>query len=161
MCSAGLSEMREADGRVRQVCSQCGWRYYPHMAVSVSAVLIQDGKVLLVKRSHRPCAGSWMFPSGFLEYGEHPEEGVLREFREETNLDARVSNLLGVFRSEDDFREPNHVVMFYRVSDAKGDLRNDDTENEAISWFPISQLPQIELANHQTIAQRLSALSSS
>ena len=126
------------------------------MAISLSAVLVLEGKVLLVKRGHEPFPGTWMFPSGFLEYGEHPEEGVLREFKEETNLEARVCDLLGIYRSEDDPREPNHVAMFYRISDASGELLNDENENEAVSWFPVNQLPKIELANHLRVAQKVS-----
>ena len=54
-------------------------------------------QVLLVKRKREPFLGTWMMPSGFIEYGEHPEETVRREVREETGLTAQSLNLIGVF----------------------------------------------------------------
>jgi 8-oxo-dGTP diphosphatase len=158
MCATVLSEKAEADGRIRQACCECGWIFFPHMAITVSAVLVEDDKVLLVKRGHEPFPGTWMFPSGFLEYGEHPEDGLLRELYEETNLKARVGRLLDICRSEDDPREPNHLAFFYWVTNASGELVNDETENEAVSWFPVDELPRIDLKNHLRVAASIAML---
>ena len=96
-----------------------------------------------------------MFPSGFLEYGELPEAGVLRELREETNLSAEAGALLAMRRSTDDAREPNHLVLFFAVHSIRGELRNEPSENLATAWFPLNALPEIELVQHREIARQL------
>ena len=73
-------------------------RQYPERPiVGVGAVIVQDGRVLLVKRRHEPLAGRWSLPGGTLELGETLEAGLVREMREETSLDVRVGPVIEVF----------------------------------------------------------------
>jgi mutator protein MutT len=58
--------------------------------VATIAVLLKDGKVLLVRRSNPPDAGRWGFPGGKIERGETIEEAALRELYEETSVTANV-----------------------------------------------------------------------
>lgn len=155
MCATGLSEKREHDGAVRQACRRCRWVHYPHVAISVTAVIVREGKTVLVQRRSEPGPGTWIFPAGFLEYGELPEAGVLRELQEETNLSAKSARLIAMQRSEDDPREPNHMILVYQVLDVEGELKNDPTENLAAAWFPIDYLPDIHSPNHQQVARML------
>jgi 8-oxo-dGTP diphosphatase len=69
-----------------------------------------------------------MFPSGFVDFGEHPKEALARELLEETGLTMTSARLLGVFQSPDDFREPGHFVFFYRAGVLPGNLRTDTHE---------------------------------
>jgi ADP-ribose pyrophosphatase YjhB (NUDIX family) len=78
-----------------------------------------------------------MFPSGFVDFGEHPEESLAREILEETGLKMRRADLIGVFQSPDDWREPGHFVFFYRVEVWPGEIQTDPHENEAIKWFSL------------------------
>lgn len=57
------------------------------------------GKVLLVKRNHEPKMGEWSFPSGYIDRGEILEDGALREAKEETGLDLKLTHLLGAWSS--------------------------------------------------------------
>jgi hypothetical protein len=52
-------------------------------------------------------------------------------------------------------REPQHLALFYFLSDVAGELRNDETENLAASWFPLKQLPHIALVSHLQVASGL------
>ena len=54
--------------------------------VGVGAVVVDRGRVLLVRRGHEPLKGHWSLPGGLLELGESLEAGVVREVREETGL---------------------------------------------------------------------------
>jgi len=48
--------------------------------------VVKGGRLLLVKRGVEPYKGCWDIPGGFLEAGEHPEDGAVREGQEETGL---------------------------------------------------------------------------
>jgi 8-oxo-dGTP diphosphatase len=73
-------------------------REYPERPiVGVGGVVIQDGRVVLVRRGGPPLEGNWSIPGGTLEVGETIAEGVRRELREETGLEVRVGELIEVF----------------------------------------------------------------
>jgi 8-oxo-dGTP diphosphatase len=73
-------------------------RQYPaRPIVGVGAVIVDAGKVVLVKRRYEPLAGRWSLPGGTLEVGETLKAAVIREMREETGLDVEVGPLLEVF----------------------------------------------------------------
>jgi 8-oxo-dGTP diphosphatase len=73
-------------------------RQYPAQPiVGVGAVIIQGGKVVLVKRRFEPLAGQWSLPGGRLELGETLEAGLAREMLEETGLEVQVGPVVDVF----------------------------------------------------------------
>ena len=73
-------------------------RQYPAQPiVGVGAVIIHDGKVVVVKRRFEPLAGQWSLPGGRLELGETLEEGLAREMLEETGLRVQVGPVVDVF----------------------------------------------------------------
>lgn len=61
----------------------------------VGAVVVHDGRLLVVRRGHDPGRGSWSVPGGRVEPGESPDAACAREVREETGLDVEVGGLLG------------------------------------------------------------------
>jgi 8-oxo-dGTP diphosphatase len=73
-------------------------REYPERPiVGVGAVIMSDGKIVLIRRRFEPLAGRWSLPGGMLELGETLEVGVAREMREETGLDVEVGPVIEVF----------------------------------------------------------------
>jgi ADP-ribose pyrophosphatase YjhB (NUDIX family) len=73
-------------------------RQYPAQpVVGVGAVIMQDGRVVLVKRRFEPLAGQWSLPGGRLELGETLEAGLAREMLEETGLEVQVGPVVDVF----------------------------------------------------------------
>jgi 8-oxo-dGTP diphosphatase len=54
--------------------------------VGVGAVVVDEGRVLLIRRGNEPMKGHWSLPGGLLELGETLTDGVVREVREETGL---------------------------------------------------------------------------
>jgi 8-oxo-dGTP diphosphatase len=89
-----------------------------------------------------------MFPSGFVEYGEHPIEALVREVNEETGLSVAQPSLIDLRQSEDDPREPAHFAFFYELGKWKGELRNDPVENDGVDWFSLDRLPKVGLKLH-------------
>jgi ADP-ribose pyrophosphatase YjhB (NUDIX family) len=146
---------RDEENKTRQYCSRCEWTYYPRVAASVTAIVVTGGRVLLVKRRREPHRGTWMFPSGFVDFGEHPQEALARELTEETGLVLMHAELLGVFQSRDDFREPGHFVFFYRAHVKQGEIKTDPHENETIDWFELSNVPEIGWLLHKEFIAKL------
>jgi 8-oxo-dGTP diphosphatase len=72
-------------------------RYPPRPVVGVGAVIVHEGRVVLIKRKFEPLAGQWSLPGGTLELGESLDAGVAREMREETGLEVAVGPVIEVF----------------------------------------------------------------
>lgn len=90
-------------------------RFYPDRPyVGIGAVIVVDGKVVLIKRGHEPLAGRWSLPGGAVELGETVQEAVAREMLEETGLEVRVGPPIEVFDRilrDDDGRVRYHFVL--------------------------------------------------
>lgn len=73
-------------------------REYPERPlVGVGGVVIEDGRVLLIKRGSEPLRGQWSIPGGMVELGETLQASVARELLEETGLEVRVGKVIEVF----------------------------------------------------------------
>jgi mutator protein MutT len=72
-------------------------REYPDRPiVGVGAVIVNNGRVLLVQRGTEPFKGQWSLPGGVQDVGETLQEGIVREVREETGLDVEPVEVAGV-----------------------------------------------------------------
>jgi ADP-ribose pyrophosphatase YjhB (NUDIX family) len=114
-------------------------REYPDSPlVGVGAIIIKDGRVLLVKRGHPPLAGEWSIPGGVLEVGETLREATIREAREETCLAVEPAVLLGVYDRvlrDDDGRTLYHYVLIdFLCRRVGGEARAADDADE-VRWF--------------------------
>jgi 8-oxo-dGTP diphosphatase len=65
--------------------------------VGVGALIVEHGRIVLIKRGKAPLLGEWSIPGGMLELGETLRQGAEREALEETGLVVRATELLGVF----------------------------------------------------------------
>lgn len=148
-------EIKLEENRERKFCSSCKWTYYPHVATTVAAVIIRNGKAIMVKRAREPYKNTWMFPAGFVDYGECPEETLAREIREETGLEIIKAILLRVVQIEDDPRSPGHFCLFYKVKVGGHKLKTDKEENQGIGWFDIKNPPEIGWESHQQVIKLL------
>ena len=73
MCGSALAE-QEIDARRRGVCPACGYVHWRNAKPCAGALVIRNGKVLLVRRAVEPFKGYWDIPGGFCEADEHPAE---------------------------------------------------------------------------------------
>jgi mutator protein MutT len=89
-------------------------RQYPGQPiVGVGGVIVEDGRVVLVKRRFEPLAGQWSLPGGRLELGETLEAGLSREMREETGLEIEVGPVVDVF--DRILLDPERKVRYHYV----------------------------------------------
>lgn len=76
--------------------------------VAVGAVVVDNGRLLMIRRGHGPAAGTWSIPGGRIQTGETAAEAVVRELAEETGLDGICGDFLGWSEIID---EEAHVVI--------------------------------------------------
>src|SRR5258706_7313371 len=87
-CATPL-EYKELYGAVRAVCPNCKWIHFLDPKVAAGVLVIQAERVLLVRRAGEPFRGLWTLPAGFVNSGEDPAEGAVRESLEEKGFSVR------------------------------------------------------------------------
>jgi ADP-ribose pyrophosphatase YjhB (NUDIX family) len=143
----GKLAARDWEGRDRLYCDACTQAIYENPVPATCLVVVDDrDRIALVKRNVAPKKGYWCLPGGFLELGEGPDDGALRELAEETGLIGRIDRLMGVMST------PNaqyHTVLMiaYRVRDFEGTLVPGD-DASAAAWFAHRNLPEIAFTSH-------------
>ena len=125
-------------------------REFPeHPIIGVGAIVIQEARVLLVKRAHPPIQGQWSIPGGALEIGELVREAAVREAREETGLIVEPGELLGVFdrvlRDPEQRVQYHYVLIDFLCKAVGGELRAASDAAE-VRWFTREELPALNLA---------------
>ncbi len=106
---------REDGGRPRDTCPACGWVHYSEMAIGVGALIIRDEQVLLVERSIPP-VGRWTLPSGWIEQDENLAMAVVREVKEETDLDCTPVGIVCIRNMPRPGRNETYVCFLCEVS---------------------------------------------
>jgi ADP-ribose pyrophosphatase YjhB (NUDIX family) len=104
--------------------------------VGVGAVVVDEGRVLLIRRGTEPLKGHWSLPGGLLEVGESLTDGVIREVREETGLIvepvALVELLDGIHREAGRVRY-HYVIADYLCCVVGGQLQAT-SDADAVRW---------------------------
>ena len=129
-------------------CPQCQYRSYPKISPCV-IVLVCRGKQILLAQSHSYRNNMYSCLAGFIECGETAEEAIMREMKEEVNLD--VNNIQYVASQAWPF--PHQLMLGYTAEYAGGEIVKEDKELRAADWFHIDELPVIPPP--QTIARKL------
>jgi ADP-ribose pyrophosphatase YjhB (NUDIX family) len=92
---------KQIENRKYLSCQKCGFIFWNNPKPATNVVILKDGKILLLKRATEPYKGYWCLPGGYIDYGETPEEAVIRETKEEAGLDIKIHGLVGVYMTDD------------------------------------------------------------
>ena len=129
-------------------------RQYPERPiVGVGAVIVDDGKVVLIRRKYEPLQGQWSLPGGGVEIGETLEGAVAREMVEETGLDVVVGPVIEVFdrimRDDQERVRYHYVLIDYLCRPIAGELRAGSDVDAAI-WVEPADLAAYNLTAKAT-----------
>ncbi len=138
-CTAALS-ISPVEDVIRPHCPSCGFVFYQNPAPAAGAIIVEDNRILLVQRSVDPRKGDWCIPAGFTEWTEHPQQTAVRELKEETGLDIRLTDLFEMFMGMDDPRT-HALLILYLGEIVGGELTAGDDAAEA-RFFGFDDLPE-------------------
>jgi ADP-ribose pyrophosphatase YjhB (NUDIX family) len=134
-------------------------REYPRQpVVGVGAVIIENGKILLVKRGNEPNKDMWSIPGGIVKVGESLIDALKREVEEEVGLKVEVRDVACV--SEEIIEENGKIKFHYVIIDffaevVGGELRPNSDALDA-KWVDLDDLDSIEVVDFvRKLAKRL------
>jgi 8-oxo-dGTP diphosphatase len=124
-------------------------RLYPDQPViGIGAVIIQNGKIALIKRGNEPSKGKWTIPGGLVELGENLETAVIRETKEETLLDIENPQLIDVVDNVDldEYGKVkyHYVIIDYLVHVKSGNIQAA-SDAEELRWVPFDEVENYNL----------------
>jgi ADP-ribose pyrophosphatase YjhB (NUDIX family) len=132
-------KLLERDHKQRMVCPACNYVDFHNPAPAAGAVVVVDGKLLLVKRAADPYKGDWCIPAGFMEWDESPQHCAARELKEETGLDIVVDKIFNVYSGADDPRTNAVLILYFgRVAGGVATAGDDAAE---VDFFGIGEIP--------------------
>jgi len=128
-------------------------REYPAQPiVGVGAVIIHDGKILLVKRGVEPGRGRWSIPGGVVELGERVRDAVVREVREECGIEIElvVDRPIDVVDSiiyDESGRVRFHYVLLQFLARPKGEAVKPASDVLDACWVPLERVGSRNITN--------------
>jgi ADP-ribose pyrophosphatase YjhB (NUDIX family) len=129
------------DNRERSVCDNCGFVNYQNPKIVTGSVVRSGDRILMCRRAIEPRRGFWTIPAGFLEMHESPQEGALREAREEANAALALNGLLAIYTVP----HLSQVQLFYRATFAQEGFSAGE-ESLEVALFSRDEIPWDEIA---------------
>jgi len=124
---------------------------YPVTFVTVDAVVVHSGHILLVRRRSEPGRGLWALPGGFVEQDERLDAACIRELREETGLKLPEPVLRGSIKDRQVFDHPTrslrgrtitHACLFNFPTGELPRVKGSDDADKA-RWVPLNEFAQM------------------
>ncbi len=123
-------------------------RFPLHPVPGVGALIIDNGRILLIERGHEPLKGYWSLPGGAIETGEHLEDALRREVREETGLEVDILHMVEVFERimpcESGKTEYHYILLDYICRPTGGTLQASDDAARA-AWFTPDEIAGLKI----------------
>lgn len=140
--AAGFSrQIPPGDDHARLVCDACGHIQYENPKIVVGSVVTWRGRILMVRRAIAPRTGYWTLPAGYLELGETPEAGAVREAWEEARARVALDSLLAMYA----IPRISQVQLIFR-----GELLDPDVsagpESQEVALYDWSEIPWDDIA---------------
>ncbi|HXW84788.1 MAG TPA: NUDIX hydrolase [Candidatus Binataceae bacterium] len=146
LCGAEMESRVVLPDRKRlPVCPRCGFVFFSSPKLVVGCLVVERGRVLLIRRGIEPALGKWTFPGGFVEFNETAAVAAARESLEEVGLAVRLGAVLGVYT---DPANSNTQVITY-LAETSGSPATSAEATE-VRYFALNEIPWGELAFRST-----------
>ena len=133
-------------------------RYNTGYNVGVGGAVVDDGRLLLVRRSSRRGRGNWQIPGGFVEQNETMELAVVREVEEEAGVETTVQGVLGI-RNRYDEEGGNSLYIVMLLRRQSGEPNPDMKEVDRAEYFTLAEIQALEQISPVNIEVAKRALS--
>lgn len=145
-------------------CASCSFELFFNPTSSAAALILdKDKRLLAVERAREPSKGKFGIPGGFIDFNENAETALLREVKEETNLDLSGFQFLGSFPNLYPFKGVAYPVLdFYFTAqvDSFAAVRAEESEIASIQFVDPKAVPESQWA-FDSLRKAISALNSS
>jgi 8-oxo-dGTP diphosphatase len=117
--------------------------------LTVDAIILYEGKLVLIRRLNPPFENEFALPGGFVEVGETVEAATVREAKEETGLDIELIKLLGVYSEPS--RDPRgHTVTVCYLAKGLGKLKAGSDAKD-IRLFGLNEIPKLAFDHNRIV----------
>ncbi|WP_159888224.1 NUDIX hydrolase [Paenibacillus puerhi] len=137
-------EIRDVDGTPRKACTGCSYVHWGDYSIGVGALVIREGKVLLVRRAQEPGKGNWTNPGGYIEQLEPIQETVEREVQEEAGITAVVKSVVAL---RDQPRSIHNVYIAFAMEYVSGEPQPDGVEVDGAGFFSLEEMETMPVAS--------------
>lgn len=136
-------ETRDVDGTMRRACTSCSFVHWGSYSIGVGALVVKEGKILLVRRAQEPGKGYWTNPGGYIEQMEPIQQTVQREVLEECGVTATVKRVVAL---RDQPRSIHNVYIAFEMEYESGEPTPDNVEVDAAGFFSLQELESMNVA---------------
>lgn len=120
-------------------CPVCDVTIYSNVVGAAAMCIIKDGNVLLSRRAIEPFKGDYDLIGGFIIPEETPEQAAIREAKEETGLDVKITGLLGIY--SDQYGEGSHTLGIHYLGEITGGVQHAGDDAALLEWVDIKAIP--------------------
>lgn len=124
-------------------------RLYPSQPlIGVGAIIMNQNKMLVVKRANEPAKGLWSVPGGVVELGEQLHEALKREVNEETGLEVDIERLVAAVDNivfDEEGRIQYHYVLLDYLCRSRGGAMKAADDVREIQWVPLEALQSLPI----------------
>lgn len=120
------------------------------MKVIAGCVVEKDNKILMVQEGLDFCYGQWNFPAGHVDEFENITDAAIREVKEETGLDVKLTGVLPICETE--LRNETHIIIRFVAEVIGGKIKFDSNEILDVKWIDIEDIEKMtdkELRNYE------------
>lgn len=100
---------------------------------SVTGIVIKEGKVLLARHTYGSGKGKLIVPGGYVAIGETPQDALVREFLEETQIQIKPLDIIGIRFNMHDW------YIAFRGEYISGEASSDNDENSEVLWIDVAE----------------------
>ena len=136
------------DGTPRPYCPDCGHVVFLDPKLAAVVLATTKGRLVMVRRGTQPAIGRWSFPTGYVDRGEAVEDAAVREVKEETGLDVRLTGLVGLYS-----RSGTPLVLAAYSADVLGGVLEPGPEIQETALMDPGELPTLPFPHDDQILQ--------